>query len=300
MKKNNLTEEIVKMRKIMGLKENYDIDSYYEDSVMGDLPGETQEPEYDDELIEFDIPNWAISPLINGDESGLNDEEQERLDAFVQDVMSKYGNANFMLADENELDLGFLRSNDIDNLGGEASRLLIKPSSNMRESEGSLGSSIDERMMNPMNIALKIVEDLPEDYDDAMVNAAVEEYIKEAPVNKEVADRYMASDDWWASLYAKIDEVKTQGFNESDEPNTYTDKDQEEWDRDSGFDDGNDFMRISIPIMSALSDIQESNPELRNKINFIKALIQKSKIDDQYIDDSELNDLEKKFNIYSY
>jgi hypothetical protein len=202
---------------------------------MGDLPGETQEPEYDDELIEFDIPNWAISPLINGDESGLNDEEQERLDAFVQDVMSKYGNANFMLADENELDLGFLRSNDIDNLGGEASKLLIRPSSGMNE--------VDKVDLSKMNN--------PNAYTDDIINHNA-------------------------------------------------DKDQEQWDKDSGFDDGNDFMRISIPIMSALSDIQESNPELRNKINFIKALIQKSKIDDQYIDDSELNDLEKKFNTHSY
>jgi len=296
--KKTLNEEITKMRKILGLKEDYDINSDYEDSVMGDLPGETQEPEYDDELIEFDIPNWALSPLINGDESGLSDEEQEKLDAFVQDVVSKYGNANFMLANEDELDLGFLRSNDIDNLGGEASRLLIKPSSNMRESEGGLGSSIDERMMNPMNIALKIVEDLPEDYDDAMVNAAVEEYIKEAPVNKEVADRYMASDDWWASVYAKIDKVKTQGFNESDEPNTYTDDDRE-WDRDSGFDDDVDEVRVTIPLMSALSDIQERAPELRERINFIKALVQKMG-DKEIITTSELNDLEKQFDVHSY
>ena len=120
MKKPILNEEVLRMRKMMGLSEDYDIDSHYEDSIMGDLPGETKEPEDDDDdLIEFEIPNWALSALINGDESGLTDEDQEKLNAFVDDVVSKYGNAHFMMGDESETDLGFRHSNDIDNLGNE-------------------------------------------------------------------------------------------------------------------------------------------------------------------------------------
>jgi hypothetical protein len=125
-----------------------------------------------------------------------------------------------------------------------------------------------------------------------------EEWNKLSPAEKDSVLSDIEKD-WDRSR--SMGEADETDLSQADNPNAYTDdKDQEEWDRDSGFDDGNDFMRISIPIMSALSDIQESNPELRNKINFIKALIQKSKIDDQYIDDSELNDLEKKFNTQSY
>jgi hypothetical protein len=83
------------------------------------------------DLIEFDIPTWAVSALINADESGLSDEDQFKLDNFVQDVVNKYGNANFMLGDvDGKDDLGFQHSNDIDNLGSEVYRLYINPTKN--------------------------------------------------------------------------------------------------------------------------------------------------------------------------
>ena len=118
------------MRKMMGLTENYDIDSHYEDSVMGDVPGETVEPEEDyDDLIEFDIPDWAVSALINGDYSGLSDEEESELNAFVDRVVEKYGNAHFMVDDYEKSHLGFLTRNDINSLGGDCTLLKIRPSS---------------------------------------------------------------------------------------------------------------------------------------------------------------------------
>ena len=66
-----------------------------------------------------------------------------------------------------------------------------------------------------------------------------------------------------------------------------------DWDRSRSMGEAEeDSMRIIIPIMSALSDIQERAPELRERINFIKALVQKME-SNSVITDSELNDLEK-------
>ena len=84
--------------------------------------------EIENDLIEFDVPEWSLSALINGDFSGLNDEDEVKILSFIKKVQNKYGNANFMLGDiENEDDLGFRRSNDIDNLGSNVYRLYIKP-----------------------------------------------------------------------------------------------------------------------------------------------------------------------------
>jgi hypothetical protein len=86
---------------------------------------------YDEnDLIEFTVPEWAMSALINGDYSGLSDEDEAKIDEFVNDTVQEFGNANFMDGDE---DLGFCRSNDIDSLGSNCYKLLLKPSK-MQES----------------------------------------------------------------------------------------------------------------------------------------------------------------------
>lgn len=167
-----------------------------------------------------------------------------------------------------------------------------------------LGDSIDERMINPTNIALAIADDLPEEYNDDMVEAAVNNYVKNEAVSGEVVARYMKDDKWWNAIYAKIREVKTQGIGEAEEvdlskvdnPNAYTD-DIINHNAERGGDDfydEEDSVRITIPIMSALSDIQERSPELAGRINFIKALVQKME-SNSVITDSELNDLESEF-----
>jgi hypothetical protein len=84
--------------------------------------------EMDDELLEFEIPDWALPSLINGDDSGLENEDIEKLDKFVAETIKEYGNANFMLPSEDEMDLGFLYNNDIDNLGSNCSLLYLRPS----------------------------------------------------------------------------------------------------------------------------------------------------------------------------
>ena len=87
------------------------------------------ETEASDDLLEFTIPEWALSTLINGDNSGNSDEDDQKIDAFVNDTVAEYGNANFMLGDmEGKDNLGFCRSNDIDNLGSNCYRLYLRPS----------------------------------------------------------------------------------------------------------------------------------------------------------------------------
>ena len=75
----------------------------------------------------FRIPTWATPALINGDLSGLSDEDIVKLDEFVDDVSKAYGNAYFMLGD-NSNKTEFKASNDIDgNLGGDVTTLYVKP-----------------------------------------------------------------------------------------------------------------------------------------------------------------------------
>jgi hypothetical protein len=89
---------------------------------------EAYESEESPDIISFTIPKHAVSVLINGDSSGLEDDDEEEINNFVDKIVSKFGNANFMLPSEDEMDLGFCYRNDINNLGGECYKLLIKPS----------------------------------------------------------------------------------------------------------------------------------------------------------------------------
>jgi hypothetical protein len=93
------------------------------DSDASDSLSESKDP------VDFTIPNWAVAALINGDETGLTDDEQKRLAEFVEDTVNDFGNANFMLPSDDELDLGFCTQNDIDGrIGGDCTKLLLIPS----------------------------------------------------------------------------------------------------------------------------------------------------------------------------
>ncbi|MCX8483089.1 MAG: hypothetical protein ORN50_05870, partial [Crocinitomicaceae bacterium] len=85
--------------------------------------------EISNELIEYTIPTWAVSSLINGDDSGLEDEDIEKIDGFIQKVVNRDGNALFMLGDKSE-ESDFSPYNDIDNLGSDVTTLYIRPSKN--------------------------------------------------------------------------------------------------------------------------------------------------------------------------
>ena len=96
--------------------------------------------EMDDSLRGYEVPEWAIPALINGDYSGLSDEDEKKIKRFTQRVISEVGNANFMLGDmDGDDDLGFRRSNQIDNLGSNVFRLYVRKS-NMEESTSMTGA----------------------------------------------------------------------------------------------------------------------------------------------------------------
>lgn len=160
-----------------------------------------------------------------------------------------------------------------------------------------LGASIDEQMMSPKAVALRLVEMLPDDYNEDDVKGALDEYINTGAINREVAARYMQDQSWWDELHAKIREVKTQGIGEAEEfdlskvdnPNAYTDDifNHNAERAEDPFDDG-DSTRISMIAMSMLSDIQEQAPEMADKINMVKRLIMKMN-DKTEISHSELD-----------
>jgi len=79
------------------------------------------------EFLEFTIPTWALPSLINADDSGLEDEDIEKLNKFIDRIHERYGNANFMLGDKSE-ETEFSWRNDIDGtLGGDVTTLYLMP-----------------------------------------------------------------------------------------------------------------------------------------------------------------------------
>jgi hypothetical protein len=100
---------------------------------------------HDTDLNEYIVPDWAMSALINGDYSGLSDEDEQKLEMFIKEVTSENGNANFMLGDiDGKDDLGFKHSNDIDNLGSNAYKVYIKPDEDVEMTEYE--QAIDEML----------------------------------------------------------------------------------------------------------------------------------------------------------
>lgn len=82
----------------------------------------------ENDMVEYLVPEWSLSALVNGDFSGLSDEDEAKIEKFIKEVTSHYGNAHFIVGDlEGEDNLGFKYRNDIDNLGSNVYRLYIKP-----------------------------------------------------------------------------------------------------------------------------------------------------------------------------
>tara|TARA_R110002167_G_scaffold70465_11_gene198867 strand:- start:10504 stop:11919 length:1416 start_codon:yes stop_codon:yes gene_type:complete len=79
-----------------------------------------------DELLEFEIPTFYASAIINADNSGLSDEDDEELDDFINEIVETYGNANFMLGDKSD-ESYFSSSNDVNNLGSDVTILYLQP-----------------------------------------------------------------------------------------------------------------------------------------------------------------------------
>lgn len=82
------------------------------------------------EILDFKIPEWALSALVNDDYSGLSEEDEAKIKKFREQTAEKYGNASFYPAGEEDEDYsyGFCWRNDIDNLGSNCFKLVLVPS----------------------------------------------------------------------------------------------------------------------------------------------------------------------------
>jgi len=91
----------------------------------------------EDDLLEFSIPTWALSSLINGDDSGLEDDDIKKLNDFVDGVVKEHGNAFFMLpSNDEELEPHFTNRNDIDNMGSDVVALYLRPNETFEKGGG--------------------------------------------------------------------------------------------------------------------------------------------------------------------
>ena len=61
------------------------------------------------ETVTFTLPTHWASPLVNGDESGLEDEDTQALEAFVNDMVRTYGSCHCVDVSE---DTEFMRWHD--------------------------------------------------------------------------------------------------------------------------------------------------------------------------------------------
>jgi len=71
---------------------------------------------------EFTVPDYYLCALILGDFSGLSDEEEREIQAFIDEVAKKYGHANFTYT---ECDSYFHHRNDINALAGDVTTITL-------------------------------------------------------------------------------------------------------------------------------------------------------------------------------
>jgi hypothetical protein len=165
----------------------YDIDEVelteYEQAIDAMIDDNSE----DDGLIGYKVPEWAMSSLINGDDSGLSEEDIEKLNSFVKDVSNEHGNASFMLGDiEGEDDLGFRHSNDIDSLGSNVYRIYIKPSKNIDEHKKSFPDTPeDTRRIFSKNLRAKKSDNPSFKFSDKEVKK-INKILKKESVKKKV------------------------------------------------------------------------------------------------------------------
>ena len=73
------------------------------------------------ERVEYIIPNWAVCPLMNSDESGITDEESKILEEFSQELLAE----GIRAIPVDIQDVGFVVSNDVDLKAGDCSKALF-------------------------------------------------------------------------------------------------------------------------------------------------------------------------------
>jgi hypothetical protein len=83
----------------------------------------------DEFTVDYEVPEWALSALINDDYSGLKDEDILKVKKFRKEVYDDYGSDNFFIVDiDGYSDLGFKKYNDIDSLGSNVYLVQVRPS----------------------------------------------------------------------------------------------------------------------------------------------------------------------------
>lgn len=117
----------IPLSQVMRAYKYSDEDQISNDEISEDYDDVSDQEKTDkDNLIGFTIPNWAVSYLINGDLDGLEDADTKKVQDFEHEILNKFGNANFLLGGDAEPeDMGFCYRNDIDNLGGDCTKLYI-------------------------------------------------------------------------------------------------------------------------------------------------------------------------------
>ena len=98
-----------------------------------------------DDLLDFDIPTWAVTSLVNSDDSGLEDDDIEKLNKFTDEIVAKYGNANFMMGSDEEMESQFKYKNDIDGvLGADVVTMYLQPTKNYAKGNTVKGMQVLE------------------------------------------------------------------------------------------------------------------------------------------------------------
>ena len=69
------------------------------------------------EVVEYTVPEWALSYLFNGDSSGTEDEDREAIDSFMKTEGLSEDSGHWSCDSENN-EAYFSLRNDITNLGG--------------------------------------------------------------------------------------------------------------------------------------------------------------------------------------
>ncbi len=98
---------------------NFPVD--YDDDYNPDFDKDDLEEDEDGTLdgwdvIEYTVPEWALSALFNGDTSGLEDEDEAAIAAFLKNEKLSEQQGHWSYGSENN-EPYFSHTNDIHNLG---------------------------------------------------------------------------------------------------------------------------------------------------------------------------------------
>ena len=149
------------------------------------------------------MPPDAANGIIND----LREYTKKFLDVDLAAVYSGFNEGEEMLSEDY----------DLNEYGEDSGGQDITWGMYKRDNSSNIGSSIDQRMMAPFNVAVNIEEKLPVNYNENDIENALKNWIEFEDVNREVADKYMSKEDWWEDLYYNINDIRrNNNINEAD------------------------------------------------------------------------------------